>query len=183
MYLLLNFTDDEYGSNLYSPGVEQELSVLPMHSRPRKTSLTKSAQELVVSPIYPGENNALTSGCQDLNMSRMESVLTFNPEFAQHTGDPSSDDSSSSESDLGSDNDSHSSREDDHSSVQLWSSDEVESLDDDIDEQTLSASEFEEELEMPDPLDVNITDKHIDPMDINTVNTTQGEEDMDIRRC
>jgi hypothetical protein len=54
------------------------------------------------------------------------------------------------------------------------------SLDDDIDERTLSASEFEEELEMPDPLDVNITEEHIDPMDINTVNTTQGEEDMDI---
>ena len=33
---------------------------------------------------------------------------------------------------------------------------------------------------MPDPLDVNITEEHIDPMDINTVNTTQGEEDMDI---
>jgi hypothetical protein len=39
------------------------------------------------------------------------------------------------------------------------------SLDDDIDERTLSASEFEEELEMPDPLDVNITEEHIDPMD------------------
>jgi hypothetical protein len=75
-----------------------------MHSTPHKISLTKSAQELVVSPIYPGENNASTSGCQDLNMSRIESVSTFiNPEFAQHTGDPSSDDSSSSESDLGSD--------------------------------------------------------------------------------
>jgi hypothetical protein len=27
---------------------------------------------------------------------------------------------------------------------------------------TLSASELEEELETPDPLDVNITDEHID---------------------
>jgi hypothetical protein len=140
MHLLLNITEDEYESNLSSPGVgkwklkhifillpmlcvvfliqylyslvnsaailEQRL---PMHSTPHKTSRIRTDQQPLVSPIScPGDvvNMSKVEGVSALNISRMESVSQLiNNEFGLHFGDPSSENSSSSEteSDLESD--------------------------------------------------------------------------------
>ncbi len=78
-----------------------------MHSTPHKTSRIRTDPEPVVSPIScPGDavNMSRTESVSTLNMSRTESVSEFiNNEFGLHSGDPSLENSSSSESDLESD--------------------------------------------------------------------------------